>query len=266
MLNHRRGVKVEWSSRHQSDPKGCVEIVNLEAIAPGSQVFNNYGAKSTAEWILGYGFALDQKDWDLSKKPQDNPSNPDDIYSLKVAIPQSPDCERQLVTRILRSLDDSDLFHNLTIKDPIPDALLAQLRLLVSSTPEELETIQAAFSSVEGSDPATESGIFEPLLRCMSTRISWENELDALDLLKSMLEIQYERLNAVDWNTDDEHNWQGVREPIRKMIRIYKTGQNDILINAIRALDCRISETMKDAEADGFAFMDDTDESSQISG
>ncbi|EGG10415.1 uncharacterized protein MELLADRAFT_76796 [Melampsora larici-populina 98AG31] len=262
MLNHQRGVKVEWRSRHQGDPKSCVEIVNLDVIGQGSQVFNNYGAKSTAEWILGYGFALEQKDWDLSKRPQDSPSNPDDFYSLKVAIPQSPDRERQLVMRVLRSLDDSHLFHNLTIKEPVPNALLAQLRLLVSSTPEELDIIEAAFSSVESSNPSTEAGT---LLHCMSTRISWENELNALDLFKSMLEIQYERLNAMDWKTDDQHNWKGVREPIKKMIKIYRTGQSDILFDAISALDCRISETMKDAEADGFAFMDDTDNSSETS-
>ncbi|KAG0152495.1 hypothetical protein CROQUDRAFT_70703 [Cronartium quercuum f. sp. fusiforme G11] len=265
ILNHQRGIKVEWRPRDPRDPKSRVEIINLEElIRPGSQVFNNYGAKSTAEFILGYGFALDQTDWDRSSKFGESSHNPDDLYTLKISPPRTAENRLKLIKQIFDSLDKEKLYHNLTIKNPLPKGLLAQLRLLVATTQEEFDIIEAAFLGVETPCLAWTSSFYHSFLECMQNRVGWENELNALDCLKSMLEIQYKRLNEINWSNEDPSNWTGVRDSIKNMIQIYRTGQRDILFESINTLDKIISQTMDQAEADGFVFMEEEEEASDM--
>jgi hypothetical protein len=47
-----------------------ISLVTHNASNPGSEIFNNYGAKPNSELLLGYGFTL--------------PANPDDTIVLKI--------------------------------------------------------------------------------------------------------------------------------------------------------------------------------------
>lgn len=185
-------------------------------------MFNNYGAKSTAEWILGYGFVLDQADWNLSNGQKPSPPNPDDLYTLKIAIPQANGPHRGLVHQVFEGVDSSQLYHNLSTQQLIPDKLLAQLRLLVAESEEILETVERWFPGVKSPDSPF---VIARLLDYMTCRITWDNELNALDCLKSMLEVQYERLTVFDWTNNEANNWKDVRDPVRKMIQIYMSGE-----------------------------------------
>lgn len=64
-INHARGTPVTWS--HDGD----AVVLTLDTLVPGgSQVFNNYGAKSNEELILSYGFV--------------EPGCPDDVLVLRL--------------------------------------------------------------------------------------------------------------------------------------------------------------------------------------
>ncbi|KZF19202.1 SET domain-containing protein [Xylona heveae TC161] len=67
-LNHRPLTKIEW----QTGPT-TLGLITDDEVLPGEQVYNNYGAKSNEELLLGYGFCL--------------PSNPFDQFSLKLRLP-----------------------------------------------------------------------------------------------------------------------------------------------------------------------------------
>jgi hypothetical protein len=83
-LNHARAQPVSWvvtsssnasapaAAQHEntSTPASSISLVTHSASKPGTEIFNNYGAKPNSELILGYGFTL--------------PANPDDTIVLKI--------------------------------------------------------------------------------------------------------------------------------------------------------------------------------------
>ena len=74
-LNHARAQPVSWvvtSSPVSASPSApaAISLVTHNASNPGSEIFNNYGAKPNSELLLGYGFTL--------------PANPDDTIVLKI--------------------------------------------------------------------------------------------------------------------------------------------------------------------------------------
>ena len=77
VLNHARAQPVTWlvtssasASSAQAPCGATVSLVTHNASNPGSEIFNNYGAKPNSELLLGYGFTL--------------PANPDDTIVLKI--------------------------------------------------------------------------------------------------------------------------------------------------------------------------------------
>ena len=75
-LNHARAQPVTWvvtsspASASASASTPIISLVTHNASNPGSEIFNNYGAKPNSELLLGYGFTL--------------PANPDDTIVLKI--------------------------------------------------------------------------------------------------------------------------------------------------------------------------------------
>ncbi|KZS93388.1 SET domain-containing protein [Sistotremastrum niveocremeum HHB9708] len=73
-LNHSRGQPVSWVvsnlSNAPTEERLAISLVSRADIHPNSEILNNYGLKSNAELILGYGFAL--------------PKNPEDTLVLKL--------------------------------------------------------------------------------------------------------------------------------------------------------------------------------------
>jgi len=76
-LNHARAQPVSWvvTSSSASAP-AAISLVTHNASNPGSEIFNNYGAKPNSELLLGYGFTL--------------PANPDDTILLKIGGARDP--------------------------------------------------------------------------------------------------------------------------------------------------------------------------------
>lgn len=56
LLNHRHLTPIEWNT---TDSKIVIKHCGKTSIAGNQQVFNNYGAKSNGEFLLGYGFCLE---------------------------------------------------------------------------------------------------------------------------------------------------------------------------------------------------------------
>ena len=71
-LNHARAQPVSWvvTSSSPSSSASAISLVTHNASNPGSEIFNNYGAKPNSELLLGYGFTL--------------PANPEDTIMLKI--------------------------------------------------------------------------------------------------------------------------------------------------------------------------------------
>ena len=70
-LNHARALPVSWVVTPSSaSTLAAITLVTHKASNPGSEIFNNYGAKPNSELLLGYGFTL--------------PANPEDTILLKI--------------------------------------------------------------------------------------------------------------------------------------------------------------------------------------
>lgn len=61
MLDHSPHSQVEWRT---DDAAGMFSIVSYDNVPIGSEIYNNYGAKSNAELLLGYGFVLEKNEAD----------------------------------------------------------------------------------------------------------------------------------------------------------------------------------------------------------
>lgn len=63
LLNHQPGSKVQWSS----SGSGNFKLTNLQEIPLAGQyeLFNNYGPKGNAELLMGYGFVLEENEFDI---------------------------------------------------------------------------------------------------------------------------------------------------------------------------------------------------------
>lgn len=68
MINHDKAAKVDWTSG--TTPESTEQRVRFKhpstssAIEAGSEVFNNYGSKSNEEFLMGYGFVLENNEAD----------------------------------------------------------------------------------------------------------------------------------------------------------------------------------------------------------
>ncbi|CAH7667319.1 expressed protein [Phakopsora pachyrhizi] len=250
-LNHKRGARVEWRSVHNCIESSRVELVNLETlIQQGNQVFNNYGPKSTAELILGYGFALGKEDWTAYKFGSDLTTNPDDFFHVKLVAPSRTEFSSTIIKSLFESFEVEDLSHYVKRSEPIPELLLAQLRLLVLNDPGEIKTVERTFSHSKKSHSKT---LFrDKFMEAMPPRISWENELDCIDCLRSLLETKLSDLLKIDHESEEESNWDGVREPIKRMIQIYRSG--NLFYNLKKHLFFLLSNYIKEFNSSFFSF------------
>ena len=63
MTNHRLRTPVEWATVN-GHGGGRVAFRTGAAVSAGAEVLNNYGAKSNEEFLLGYGFCLEDNEFD----------------------------------------------------------------------------------------------------------------------------------------------------------------------------------------------------------
>lgn len=88
-FNHTSPLKITWQPNYK-DKK--LSFISHTSYTKGEQVFNNYGAKSNEEFLMSYGFCVDNIDTDH--------------VSIK--------------------LQGSERTHYITIRDPLPPTLLAE--------------------------------------------------------------------------------------------------------------------------------------------
>lgn len=160
-----RGQPILWLSAKVKSEKSEVPAISFvapTAIEKGSQVFNNYGAKSNESLLLGYGFVI--------------PDNPDDTVVLRLggAPPQAVSALKA------KSLDATSRF-TVGRDGQLPKDLLEIVRIMVG---------QADHSDSEEDDDDDEHAAHEHELESLNT------ELDALGMLGAMLESKMERLTA----------------------------------------------------------------------
>ena len=65
MTNHRMRTAITWTTT--STPTARIAFTTsttATTITAGTEVFNNYGAKSNEEFLLGYGFCVDDNAYD----------------------------------------------------------------------------------------------------------------------------------------------------------------------------------------------------------
>jgi hypothetical protein len=163
-LNHKRGQKVTWmvETRRESDAdEGQLSLKCESGYQKGQEIFNNYGLKSNAELILGYGFALED--------------NPEDILALKLGG-SGVTGKRHEIFRGARGLDSlweemKEIFLAAAAADveeepetwDVELAVAEQLIEMVSVTRDKIE---AALSKVEGA--AGRSDLLRPEVGTMA--------------------------------------------------------------------------------------------------
>lgn len=165
------------------------------------QVFNNYGPKPNEELLLGYGFTTPHNQADLAVLKLSLPPPPPEMFAQIAFTPRIP------LPTILNQFDLSNLRHFIDRSGELPSALLAQLRLFLSS-PEERESIETFVTGKEKVD-------WKEILEF----VSWENELDVLSMLEEMLETKLELLNSV------EEAGKLVRKDVEASITEYRSGE-----------------------------------------
>ncbi|CAG8577673.1 22710_t:CDS:2 [Dentiscutata erythropus] len=192
-FNHKPRQKITWEIHEKNE----LRLVAGNYIEAGQQIYNNYGAKSNEELLVGYGFCI--------------PNNPDDWVIIKANISQDPQCDEKL--DLLTSLELSELTHFIK-RDHIPSALLSQLRVLVMNSAELIH-----FKKLPES---VDNNITEP--------IGYRNELAMLEtfsnLLKMKLEVLLEREEFVGIGSARESE-------TARNCKIYIDGQKEILTNAL---------------------------------
>ena len=212
-LNHSPPSKMLWLKEADR-----LTLITEQPISAGKQCFNNYGPKSNEELLLGYGFVI--------------PDNPADLLAVKLGKPRLPS-----TTSVSQSNQDdpTQLFTHLGINTErhiilrdgvLPISLLAQMRFYLADAEEKTLIAQRA---------ATSCSVEE-----VCGFISWDNELDMLDQLGSMLKLKAQGLEAEILDSDDLHEGrkrmkfgegevlasQGgiMRQEVRQMILIYRQG------------------------------------------
>jgi hypothetical protein len=110
-----------------------ISLVLHSDISTGDEVFNNYGPKSNAEFILGYGFSL--------------PNNPEDIIFLKISgFNRVWEIGRQAkgastlwdeLLQIIKQNPDVDEQDEYEIQMDAADQLASMVQILLEKSPSE---------------------------------------------------------------------------------------------------------------------------------
>lgn len=200
--------------------------VTESASTRGSEVFNNYGAKSNDELLLGYGFVL--------------PGNPEDFVSLKMGTSAEDSRPSEILEAV--GLSQKKAHYVTRAISELPGDVLAQLRVLVADD-DELESLHKEHAG-SAEDGTHANGSHVPAKgRQALTFVSWPNELEMLESLGEMLAAKSAGMQDALERTKDaaasthrpakrarpeaagSDGSEGVREHIREMIEVYLTGE-----------------------------------------
>ncbi|KAH9886361.1 SET domain-containing protein [Xylariomycetidae sp. FL2044] len=176
--NHSTTAKTAWNTEGEGEQAVCM-FRSGQAYSAGEQVFNNYGLKTNAEMLLGYGFIL----------PECDDFHNDYVHIKTKADPQVGD----LVATHVVSL--RPLAH--------PSSLVGRQRLLERDSADCLpcfshvqdSLIAALYESVNGSSEENDDTCLRDI---MSGNIPKEQLHNIVDALGSKLSVDLEELEACD--------------------------------------------------------------------
>jgi hypothetical protein len=215
MLDHFSGARVEWRT---DDAAGTFSIVSHQSIPAGGAVYNNYGAKSNEELLLGYGFVLEP--------------NQADTLHVQLAANETMDRgdsgearDREPAAReaLLRQCELCSNFF-LRLDDPLPAALLDAARMYLLS-PAAAYMCNSVNEGVW--DPHNAIDVSSDL--CASFRV--------LQALTRLLTTDFERLSSsLDPVSDSPSRGGSVRSCVVRMTTVYRNSQLRIAAAALEVL------------------------------
>ncbi|ORX48187.1 SET domain-containing protein [Piromyces finnis] len=225
MLNHRRGQKITWKVEN-----GMVHFITDEDLKAETECFNNYGPKGNEEFLMGYGFCIE--------------NNPDDYCRVKVNTGMDPLVDRK--SKILEKLDNIFLLHFLHARDilvekKLSDKLLNMVRVLVMNE-WELINYEKKINSI------TEEELPEARKTVIMERISLRNEVVMLTTLKHLLQTKENKIvNSRKINIKKYPNIKA-----NPMATIYREGQLKLLREARILVESKLKELLEDSHIISF--------------
>ncbi|KAI5117177.1 hypothetical protein M0805_008156 [Coniferiporia weirii] len=232
-LNHARNQPVTWGvsrlaqlpSETSADRSGSNDLcVSLTLNAPpraGAELFNNYGPKPNASFILGYGFAL--------------PDNPDDTIMLKIGTSSSSGGKDDSGVGGARMAPGYGIGRGARGADELWD----DVRQLIGAGYEDQDVDIATVESDGDQDRAARE-----------LQLDMETAGTLSDMVSSLLS----RLPLL---TENNASTQ-VRREVQTMWKYYVRGQIDILETLLAWLEEKDEKTMKRAEELGIDVVGDT--------
>ncbi|ORX63706.1 SET domain-containing protein [Anaeromyces robustus] len=219
MLNHRRGQRITWKVEN-----GMVHFITDEDLEAGKECFNNYGPKGNEEFLMGYGFCIE--------------NNPDDYCRVKVNTGMDPLVDRK--SKILVKLDNIFLLHFLHAKDifvnkKLSNKLLNMVRVLVMNE-WELINYEKKINSIE------EDKLPEIRKTLIEERISLRNEVVMLTTLKHLLETKENKI--VNSRRINEKKYPNIKS--NPMATIYREGQLKLLREARILVENKLKTILED--------------------
>ena len=224
MLDHSPRARVEWRT---DDAAGTFSIVSHQTVPAGNTVYNNYGAKSNEELLLGYGFVLEPNTADtlyvqlaanemLSDSDETHEQNGEARAANEHAAPA------MRAALLLKCGLKSSFF--LRLDDPLPAALLDAARVYLLSP----AAAYACNSDKEGAwDPR--DGIDMSGDLCTSFRV--------LQSLIRLFTSEYDRLRSSLTSVPSSSLQDGsVRSCVVNMAAAYRNSQLKIASAAIDIL------------------------------
>lgn len=199
-----RGVPITWLSSKVKTPTGdtpAISFLSPNPIPSGSEVFNNYGAKSNESLLMSYGFVI--------------PENPDDTVVLKLG--GAPPEAQEVLKR--KGLDGAKQFF-IGTDGVIPQEMLQVMRIMLGN-----------YDEGEGDgdeDDDDEHAAHEREVESLNA------EMEVLEMLRGMLEVKAERM------IEPLIRGLAARDEVEDMIETYRQGQVDILYAAMGHVDERI--------------------------
>lgn len=216
LLNHANRTKVEWSSNEDGDFIFRFD----ELLSAGVEITNNYGAKGNEELLLGYGFVLEDNEFDS--------------FALKIKLPR-PILEKLVEANVfLPKLDDYTTFafeRNTSQNPPLVKDISAFQDGLLYFVTHNLESLKpllqlfAHLSTNEKESPMT--------LRC---------QLTSIQTLRNSLKYKLSALVEASNNFSSEYDVADYR---KRCATIYKTGQISTLESCLANLKTVQKHIMK---------------------
>lgn len=134
LLNHRNNTKVEWAADYKAS---ALTFSTKETLNEGDELFNNYGDKSNEELLLGYGFALENNDFDVT------------TVTLKLPLDSIRKAQAFGVSLNTDDIIDDSINFCLSSSQPLPGTLISLFSFLCKL---KSETSLSLRSTLEGLD------------------------------------------------------------------------------------------------------------------